>query len=119
MMNKAIKTQWLSALRSGEYQQAHGTLRAADNGGTYYCCLGVLCDLHRKAGLGNWIGGRYLDECEALPHEVYEWAEIGDDTNPWSPHAGMYRLAEYNDGADGIFPPHTFAQIADLIEQHL
>ena len=118
-MNEVIKREWLAALRSGEYRQAHGTLRAADNGGTYYCCLGVLCDIHRAAGLGNWSGGRYLGECEALPYEVYEWAEIEDEGNPWNPYAGAYRLAEYNDGADDVLPPHSFAEIAALIEAHL
>lgn len=39
-----LKAQWVAALRSGEYKQGHGELRT--NGGTRYCCLGVLTDLH-------------------------------------------------------------------------
>lgn len=35
---------WLDALRSGEYQQGEGHLRAGDK----FCCLGVACDLAVK-----------------------------------------------------------------------
>lgn len=50
-MNPEIKTEWLAALRSGEYKQETGILRA--RGG--FCCLGVLCDLYVKKGIGEWI----------------------------------------------------------------
>lgn len=36
-----IKAAWLTALRSGEYEQGRGAL----NRGGKFCCLGVLCDV--------------------------------------------------------------------------
>lgn len=116
-MNADIKQLWIAALRSGEYQQAHGQLRDGDS----YCCLGVLCDLHSKATNTPWNGEeRYLDEDDVLPIAVVEWAGIVDESHPDNPYAGDHLLAEYNDGApaEDVFP-HSFAEIADLIEQYL
>lgn len=41
-MDADLKARWVTALRSGEYAQAKGSLRRKDG----YCCLGVLCDLY-------------------------------------------------------------------------
>ena len=41
-MNPEIKTKWLTALRSGDYNQGQTLLRSTKD---EYCCLGVLCDL--------------------------------------------------------------------------
>jgi hypothetical protein len=41
-MNKEIKEQWVSALRSGKYKQGNGALRNIKD---EFCCLGVLCDI--------------------------------------------------------------------------
>lgn len=112
-MNKDVKRLWTAALRSGEYKQGQYWLRSEDT----YCCLGVLCDLHHKAGLGNWsTDGHYQNEDEVLPDSVMEWAGLSDE----KPRAGDHLLTDYNDG----YPPrsieiHSFAEIADLIEQHL
>jgi hypothetical protein len=38
-MDKDVKEQWLTALRSGEYKQCIGELK---NPGGEHCCLGVL-----------------------------------------------------------------------------
>lgn len=44
-LTRKIKEDWLSALRSGKYQQGSGKLRCNN----YYCCLGVLaCVLNRE-----------------------------------------------------------------------
>ena len=54
-MNPTIKAQWLEALRSGEYKQGREYLRQSNKDTVLYCCLGVLCDLHRKAtGTYQW-----------------------------------------------------------------
>jgi len=120
-MNEEIKAQWLTALRSGEYRQGTGSLSSRDEDGRpLFCCLGVLCDLHRTATGGAWESNKYLGECETLPFEVAEWAEFADDTSPENPCVGAYHLAEYNDGTiDDTLAPHTFFDIADLIEAHL
>lgn len=44
-----LLTEWVAALRSGEYAQGRGYLhRIEDN---TYCCLGVVCDLLAKKGI--------------------------------------------------------------------
>lgn len=119
-MNPSVKQAWLAALRSGEYEQGYGLLHPTED---TYCCLGVLCDLHAKAGLGMWIGDTYGSQSEALPIEVQIWAELQD----WCPdvpapkgQTGVITLAEYNDGRlDYGVRPHTFAEIAELIERYL
>jgi hypothetical protein len=50
MMNSEIKKAWVEALRSGEYEQGFGALNITGK----YCCLGVLCDLAAKRGMGEW-----------------------------------------------------------------
>lgn len=41
-MNKQLKSNWLSGLRSGKYKQGRDVLRSRRN---RYCCLGVLADV--------------------------------------------------------------------------
>lgn len=50
-MNKAIKKEWIEALRSGKYKQGQGSLYRDGA----YCCLGVLFDATQD---GYW---RYED----------------------------------------------------------
>lgn len=118
-MDKLIKEMWVQALRSGEYQQGKSCL----NDGGSMCCLGVLCDLHRKEFNGEWrpvddrtrltygssAGGHYL------PHEVMQWAGLSD-VNP-KLRDGSF-LSNHNDGYL-MDRPRTFSEIADLIEREL
>lgn len=108
-MNSTIKAQWLAALRSGDYQQTEGQLRSYAG----YCCLGVLCDLHARAGLGAWDDLSYNGAIDLLPENVTEWAELD-----CSPEVDDVPLVDLNDGVSG-YEQRTFAQIADLIERHL
>jgi len=114
-MNPEIKAAWVAALRSGEYSQGRGRLRN-DHA---FCCLGVLCDLHRKAGLGEWRNTVYvpfgdIPESMQLPSAVDRWAGITNDRIT----RGV--LPAYNDGdIDNQIGEHSFGQIADYIEQHL
>lgn len=121
-MNKEIKKKWIAALTSGEYRQGTLKLRNGDN----YCCLGVLCDLHRKsAGLNyKWITekcGQYYNELYLgsninLPSEVVIWAGL-ERSNP---KLGKISCSSLNDGDyDFKIFSHTFEQIAKLIEKHL
>lgn len=48
-MNPEIKAEWLAELPIRE--QGRGALRTAD--GTW-CCLGVLCDVAARHGIGDW-----------------------------------------------------------------
>jgi hypothetical protein len=79
-VNAEIKARWLKALRSGEYKQAKNALRAVDGSG--YCCLGVLCELHRLDHNGVWdqpnskSSPSYLGQEGILPEVVAEWAGL-------------------------------------------
>lgn len=87
-MKPEIKQLWVDALDSGEYQQGIGQLKTIGN---HFCCLGVLCDLHRKmTGEGNWTEAtlghepRYAPTAAKhpsvsfLPQEVRDWAGIDE-----------------------------------------
>lgn len=125
-MDPTVKTEWLAALRSGDYKQG----RRALNKDGEFCCLGVLCDLAVKAG--KTVAEKF-DEDEAdytyygqyrstsfLPQEVAGWAKISHrghlptpvDAPGRYPEDGQARtLAEANDRG------MTFAEIADIIEE--
>lgn len=140
-----VKTLWLDALRSGDYLQGDGYLAYIDPDENLdddgqpvvrYCCLGVLCDLAVKAGVGVTVTGlvsedrirAYDGDKGGLPASVWEWATGQDvtggllrfgDFDVEVPHqdepGAMYisTLAERND--DGA----SFDEIADLIEGQL
>lgn len=80
-MNAEIKAQWISALRSGKYKQGVGKLKQVSEGRIQHCCLGVLCELAKAAGVTSEVsddlftysfGGRV----GLLPPEVAEWAGV-------------------------------------------
>lgn len=119
-MNADVKKAWLEALRSGEHQKGISRLRQ----GGKYCCLGVLCDLAAQAGHGRWRFADSFDDfvdgdevvSTALPDSVVEWAGLDER----SPRVDGIPLVDLNDGsAYRPVRPHTFAEIADLIEEHL
>lgn len=128
-MDQTVKAKWVAALRSGEYEQGRGRLKT----GNAFCCLGVLCDLYAKEHTdGQWVdnslmGGSFAFKTEGSylnaygpPDDVQEWAGLpGGDLRVKV--AGVARSAgvdELNDGVGGI-EPHSFAQIADAIEEQL
>jgi hypothetical protein len=119
-MNTEIKARWLEALRSGRYQQGVGRLKNTEG---QMCCLGVLCDLATKEGIGRWdrdvaglplfgVGASVYDG--VLPYAVMEWAELDSE----DPDINGCGITAYNDGHGGLHE-HTFAEIADLIEAAL
>ena len=133
-MDKEVKELWLTALRSGEYQQAKGALRRKDDDefGTGYCCLGVLCDIAAKQGVcseleyfgedsevdrapGYYIptkmddDGEYqgatLYNCAFPPDHVREWAGLDDHQ--------QNDLAQINDESS------DFSRTIEYIESNL
>jgi hypothetical protein len=119
-MKPEIKEAWVKALRSGEYQQGKEALRIEDQ----YCCLGVLCDIHRKQEqlsnqedwklVENGFTYIYNGSRETLPRIVTKWAGLEDD-DPWFYNEKKFRtdpLSVLNDEG------YTFDDIADLIEKH-
>lgn len=125
-MNPAVKAAWVEALRSGEYQQTNGKLR--DDKG--FCCLGVLCDLAVKEGIGTWDTEprisyeiTFISSSDPshwsgtmLTDEVVRWAGLVDQDPIVPVPAGngnrMVTLSWLNDDTGA-----TFAEIADAIEK--
>jgi len=123
-MKADIKKKWVEALRSGDYEQCSGGLRTGDK----YCCLGVLCDLSSKDGAGVWTdhGGRAYEfsikddgHSSVLPEFVCNWAGLNSNShggcNPYfliPKQRAATTLSGENDSGK------TFAEIADLIEEH-
>lgn len=134
-MKKEIAEQWVKALRSGDYAQGRGQLRkqlAAGDALDSFCCLGVLCDLHRKATReGDWVNGLYenasgkRDNSFDVPtSNVVDWAGLSqanpevdlleDEEDELTEDVeDELTIAELNDGYGW-----SFEQLADLIEQH-
>ena len=109
-MNDNAK-KWVVALRSGEYNQAQGTLRKEDA----RCCLGVACDIYAKEHDVDWEyrtgpGWTFLGLNSVLPFEVREWLGLGSDDGE-SRVEDLENLANLNDTG------HTFEQIARIIEE--
>ena len=110
-MNADIKRRWVEALRSEQYRQGSGYLKMGDA----YCCLGVLCELHRqdfpdkewqrKNENSSRFGYILRDAVNYPPEEVSNW--VGLDPSVYD------LLADANDsGAD-------FPTIASLINEML
>ena len=111
-MNPQIKQKWVSALRSGDYQQGQYCLRKEDK----FCCLGVLCDLYIKENHLEWelVNNRnyygFQYKVADLPPSVVEWSGI--------PSHNLMDISErtfanLNDTGS------TFNEIADVIEEQL
>lgn len=130
-MNPDVKARWLSALRSGDYQQGTGSLRLTQYGAEEWCCLGVLCDIAAGDDVGHWTGietanVRYQageeERTAALPTAVMKWASLSEDdpdvtaANPnIDPSPQLpYALSAVNDEFS-----FDFMAIADLIERDL
>lgn len=118
-MNQKIKTSWVKALRSGDYQQGTQSL-CIDN---KFCCLGVLTDLYQKdhntnklevsaVSDGSLAYGGY-SERSYLPEEVKNWAEL-ECISPNVMYLGYtHSLTLLNDSE------LTFIELSNLIEESL
>lgn len=101
--------RWLTALRSGDYQQGRNHLRRFDN----YCCLGVLCDvfnpnlweLHDPTTIYRYKYGAGAADDLLPPRDLLD-AVFGED----APGELISFLARINDNGA------TFEKIADFIE---
>lgn len=109
-MNQEIKKQWVSSLRSGEYEQGTDCLEKDGK----FCCLGVLCDLAARAGVverkKKYGMGSYDNNEYVLPQVVVEWADLSSE----DPEIGRGEtLSNLNDAG------HDFKLLADIIESIL
>lgn len=99
IVQNPIKTQWVAALKSGEYLKTYRRLRRDLPEGSGFCCLGVLCDLHAKAtnNPAAWTltpphtrfstmqkEYKYLETAISYPpKQVYSWLQGDNDTIPY------------------------------------
>lgn len=105
------KEEWLEALRSGDYPQTQDHLHDGEG----YCCLGVLCDLHRNGF--RWkkqVGGHYLfgDDYHHSTGLVIEplSRQITKEGRGSEFDAAQDALVTLNDQG------FTFEEIADIVE---
>lgn len=111
MMDQAVKKQWLTELKSGEYIQSKMYLKQVNKNKIVYCCLGVLCELSD----GRWDNGIFhlsggagqnYSSDELLPTSLRESLGIT------SIEEGT--LTSMNDSGE-----HDFEDIADWIDENL
>ncbi len=107
-IQEQIKTEWIKALRSGEFKQAKKFMRLSnydtDTPQKSYCCLGVLTEIAcRITGRDWWV----ISPAKTLSRELT--ALMGLRTDVGSKERGD-SLATLNDEGS------TFAEIADLLE---
>lgn len=132
-MKQDTKQLWINALRSGNFPQGKNVLAyEVPDGITYYCCMGVFCEILpyvertvpiKERSFSNIAYMATGDEetVTVLPWIVVDKEEL-DTNNPTLEYAGKDRygytsrrisLAELNDSG------FTFNQIADMIERFL
>lgn len=116
----------VEALRSGEFKQGEGWLRAHTYGQLYYCCLGVACELYRRKveNAPDWKSHKdsslekyaYMHTASFLPEPVRKHFGF-ESEDPTLPHPEestfVATLTELNDGG------WDFNEIADAIEASL
>ena len=117
-----FKDKWTWALRSGDYKQGSGYLRAGEG----FCCLGVACDIQQGRGAWKTLAGDmeiYETECNStsypdmddLPVDI--WNALQQQSPVPSSVEGtcsvMNYLADMNDGGK------DFDTIAAWIEENL
>lgn len=134
-MHNDIKKRWVEALRSGEYEQGEKKLRTDED---KFCCLGVLCDLAVKDGLGEWLRYSPISGIDSvhwyfgtsaavLPEDVAEWAGLNDRADYDDPEVEAPQLLHETYGIDverttlaTLNDNHVpFADIAAIIEEQL
>lgn len=130
MVNKANMMLCIQALRSDEFAQGQGHLKAATGDGSsfMYCCLGVFCEVAKRNGLPvqERVSSNYhlFDEAStALPPSVQNWLGLGDSLNCIDPiladvhpeSGGRHALTCI--GANDRLR-WSFGQIADALEAY-
>ena len=123
--------KWVKALRTGKYKQGNSFLKVTDkrSNKTYYCCLGVLCELYNEESKKNkkkmlsektrinelYDHGHvhsFNNENTILPNKVMNWSGLSHQNGNFNkPCCGFDSLAAMNDEAC------SFKKIAKTIEK--
>lgn len=62
---KALKQEWLEALKSGRYKQGETQLKSQDK----HCCLGVLCDIHPRLSISESGESILMDDVQCFGYD--------------------------------------------------
>lgn len=111
-----FRTNWLEALRSGEYRQTSSKLYDSNDNG--YCCLGISCiviGLEKEDITGLPYPTRH-PMYTGLPDSIRQDSDDihSNTTDKLSPF--IKTLVNMNDGINQ--PLKSFAQIADWLEEN-
>ena len=118
---KEVFEHWIAALRSCQYKQTDGQLRAGMS--NKFCCVGVLCELARKDGApakwSVWGGFVYKEALNNTPHIFTEKSEEGEMPEIYRKYLKLTvkeveNLYKMNDDQE-----KSFEEIANHIEQKL
>lgn len=118
-LDPAVKSGWLTDLRSGTFIQCKSDLKKRDDDGVLtHCCLGVLYERFDGATQEPKPSGQFIFKEPAATnggfthHESMPGAKVRD----WAqlPYSIASVLAEANDSGHV-----TFAEIADFVEKEL
>lgn len=115
-MKANILRQWTRALRSGKFKRTMGGLRKVSQNGVAYCCLGVLCELHRTTAKTElkWDMNDYGGSSSYPPQDTLDWAGLKSEDPTLLAKGGSgsgERAATLNDGG------WSFARIAAALER--
>lgn len=120
MIKELPISEWVAALRSGEYQQGRGTLtRILDGGTKQHCCLGVACHVAGAQVFGQQKGQTFYNfplerDGAGHAHGFFIGLTLNDlgkaFTGP-EENYGQSKLYTMNDDEG-----KTFDEIADFIE---
>lgn len=138
-LDSTIKAQWVEALRSGNFDQGKGRLKALDPiaNTVEHCCLGVLCEVLELDEYTNTEGNQVFCAYNYLDEHLYiqKGVPVSDDTlqnslmlpDDLANHLNLEShelalLMSMNDGCidksvgNGEGKRYTFSEIASIIE---
>lgn len=134
-MNETIASNWIAALRSGEYAQGKDCLCVEIKKVLHFDALGVLCELAckeselptggkitRSRAAGSGVKYVYDGAAGMLPPRVAAWADMGSGWENIGGRAGGTRSLRGRYGKRDLIQDNdegkTFVEIADIIEKH-
>jgi hypothetical protein len=85
-LTKEVMLDWITALRSGRYQQGKGYLRSNNE----YCCLGVLCEV-LPPDAGEW-------KLHPSTHDIFIFTHVVSDVSDFLVASGRAASDVYLDG---------------------
>jgi hypothetical protein len=111
-MNPVVKEKWITALKSGKYQQGRGQLRSFND---KFCCLGVLCDILVNEYPDKFKWTSSTGRTSYYINDAYEPFILSSDVTSFlniyfNPRIKGISLSDYNDDLN-----FNFDEIADLI----